>query len=62
MGKGGKQNREGQEAMRRGSFGIQTQPDLMGSGGVRGGGSGLGKLIVTNASVLVRLNFLGICA
>lgn len=48
--------------MRRGSSRIQTQPDLMGSDGVRGGGSGLGELIVTNSSVLVRLNFLGICA
>ena len=40
MGKGGKQNREGQEAMRRCRFRIQTQPDFMGSDGVRGWGVG----------------------
>lgn len=38
MGKGGKQNREGQEAVRRCHFRIQTQPDLMGSDGVWGRG------------------------
>lgn len=63
MGKGGKQNRAGQEAMRSCSFRIQIQPDSTGSSGISdraGGGGGREWVGSPEVVVVVRLNLLDI--